>query len=99
MSAHDRDVENDRWLDETVPTDLGDGNHRAGWLMDTEGHRDILWLHECTGGRRQLGRIDITSGNFHTLVSEEPLHIEPSIKCPLCNDHGSIRNGAWETAA
>jgi hypothetical protein len=30
-----------------------------------------------------------------TLVSRDPLHIEPSLLCQLCGDHGFIRDGAW----
>lgn len=32
------------------------------------------------------------------LVSREPLHVEPSVLCRACNDHGWIRNGRWEVA-
>lgn len=30
-----------------------------------------------------------------TLVSLEPLHIEPSISCGVCKHHGFIRGGEW----
>lgn len=33
-----------------------------------------------------------------TLVSEEPLHVEPSVLCLLCGDHGFIRGGTWHPA-
>lgn len=33
-----------------------------------------------------------------TLVSLEPLHIEPSLLCGVCGDHGFIRNGKWVPA-
>lgn len=33
-----------------------------------------------------------------TLVSEQPLHLEPSLLCRICGDHGFIRNGKWEKA-
>lgn len=29
------------------------------------------------------------------LISEDPLHVEPSLLCRLCGDHGFIRNGLW----
>lgn len=32
-----------------------------------------------------------------TLVSDEPLHIEPSVLCS-CGDHGWIRDGRWVPA-
>ena len=31
----------------------------------------------------------------HTLVSREPLHLEPSLPCPCCGLHGFVRNGEW----
>ena len=33
-----------------------------------------------------------------TLHSTEPLHIEPSILCTICHDHGFIRDGKWVRA-
>lgn len=29
------------------------------------------------------------------VVSMEPLHLEPSLLCMSCSDHGFIRGGAW----
>lgn len=39
--------------------------------------------------------IDITSGNFHRLVSREPLTIVASVLCPSCKLHGFITAGKW----
>jgi len=36
------------------------------------------------------------SGPRWTLVSLDPLHIEPSVLCRRCGWHGFIRNGRWE---
>ena len=37
--------------------------------------------------------------SLHTLVSREPLHLEPSIGwMACCGRHGFIRNGLWEPA-
>jgi len=33
-----------------------------------------------------------------TLVSLDPLHIEPSLLCHTCGGHGFVRNGRWEPA-
>lgn len=33
-----------------------------------------------------------------TLVSLEPLHLEPSLLCRACGDHGFIRDGKWVPA-
>lgn len=32
------------------------------------------------------------------LVSLEPLHVEPSLLCRACGDHGFIRDGRWVVA-
>ena len=32
------------------------------------------------------------------VLSLEPLHIEPSLLCLRCGDHGHIRGGRWEPA-
>jgi hypothetical protein len=34
----------------------------------------------------------------HTLVSREPLHLEPSLLWTCCGLHGWVRNGTWEPA-
>lgn len=48
-----------------------------------------------------LGRI-VFGGQHHQLVSEDPLHIEPSILCSgdvqVCGRHGWIRDGRWQDA-
>lgn len=31
----------------------------------------------------------------HTLVSSEPLHLEPSLLWQCCGLHGFVRNGQW----
>ena len=90
------------WESEVCPNDLGDNNHRWSWLVranatDGDG-KDILWMHTCNG-KRTLCWIDITSGTKHQLISEEPLHIQPSILCPVgCGDHGYVREGKWVSA-
>ena len=85
----------EQWLEERCPNDLGDGNHRWGWINSPEGRRNIFFLHRCEGGRRVLGTIDTS---IHQLVAEDPLHVEPSILCTACGDHGFIRGGRWESA-
>jgi hypothetical protein len=32
------------------------------------------------------------------LVSEDPLHLEPSLLCRACGDHGFVRDGKWVPA-
>ncbi|MGW2739120.1 hypothetical protein ACWC4D_33585 [Streptomyces sp. NPDC001288] len=41
--------------------------------------------------------VDASTG-AHTLVSREPLHLEPSLLWRCCGLHGWVRNGQWESA-
>lgn len=67
--------------------DLGSGHHVL-WM---EG--DLIWKHPSC---RSYCFVDITSGEFHSLISREPLHIEASVLCPMgCGTHGFIRGGRW----
>jgi hypothetical protein len=34
----------------------------------------------------------------HTVVSKDPVHLEPSLLMMCCNMHGYIRDGKWEHA-
>jgi hypothetical protein len=34
----------------------------------------------------------------HTLVSRDPLHLEPSLLWRCCNTHGFVRDGRWVPA-
>lgn len=45
-------------------------------------------LHLITAPALQIG-------NGHTVVSDAPLTIHPSILCPDCGLHGFITNGEW----
>lgn len=65
-----------------------------------------VW-HPCRDGKMQPGGVflDIPelpewlSGHITwQLISREPLHIEPSVLCRACNDHGFIRGGRWMPA-
>lgn len=61
----------------------------------------VRFEHPCHNPRANL---DVTTapalqiGIGHTLVSREPLHIEPSILCADCGTHGWVRNGEWAQA-
>lgn len=102
----------ERFLRKMAPNDL-DENHWWGWahvaadddgnLVSLQGEtRDIWWVHRCRmpngSTPMMLGRLDITTGKKHRLVAEEPLHVEPSVLCGQCQDHGFIRNGKWVKA-
>jgi hypothetical protein len=76
----------DVWI--TTPVEIANGVKRS-WLA-----------HKRKDGRNDsIGRVEFSPGH-HTLVSEDPLHIEPSLLCPdpACGLHGFIRDGKWETA-
>lgn len=67
-----------------------------------------VW-HDCVGGKPQPGGVYLDVPELPgwmredgrptwQLISREPLHIEPSVLCRACNDHGFIRGGRWEPA-
>lgn len=87
-----KDVERyEKWLRDRCPNKIGEDRY-YGWTANG----DIFYLHRCNG-KLQLGTINVTKP-IHTLVEREPLHVEPSILCSACNDHGFIRGGAWQSA-
>jgi hypothetical protein len=57
----------------------------------------ILVWHWCpaTGVTGRWMAADVRG---HTLVSSEPLHLEPSLLWNCCGKHGWIRGGAWSDA-
>ena len=66
-----------------------------GWpSYDEPGEREDpnpwFW-HWCTASERWEGRSTLN----HTLVSREPLHLEPSLAWPCCGLHGFVHNGVW----
>lgn len=98
-------AEHEAWIRERCPNDLGDDVHRWGWWPwndHGESHNDIMWVHRCRAadGHEWLspGRIDISTGQKHQLISRDPLHVEASVLCAICGDHGWIRDGRWVAA-
>jgi hypothetical protein len=67
------------WLDEPNPIFW----HRCAALADVPEERTVHgpWVAAGTGA--------------HTLVSREPLHLEPSLLWNCCGLHGFVRDGAW----
>lgn len=94
----------EQWVRSVCPTELGDDHYWGSWPWNHEADpptHDIAWAHRCTnhgnlGPTLCIARIDVSSGKYHTLVSREPLHIEASILCRACGDHGFIREGRWQ---
>lgn len=95
--------------------DLGDDHWYAfvscGDGCPGEGHHGIIQPHLhpngnwCGGAITFVGhnapkRADGSPGHVWTLVSVDPLEMEPSLLCtmPGCGDHGFIRGGRWVRA-
>ncbi|MER7930468.1 hypothetical protein ABTY96_46420 [Streptomyces sp. NPDC096057] len=57
------------------------------WCKSLEGVPDDLKVHD--------GCWVPASAGAHTLVSREPLHLEPSLLWPCCGLHGFVRGGVW----
>jgi hypothetical protein len=102
MSAHDRwphrlargwtDISAEQDMSRLIRPVRHDGAP-YGWL---EAHRDGRgkW---CTA---VLARADVDSSGRPAwrVLSEDPLTLDPSVKCTACGNHGWIRNGRWEPA-
>jgi hypothetical protein len=54
--------------------------------------------HWCPAGANGNGRWEAQATTEHTLVSREPLHMEPSRLWPCCGTHGFVRGGEWVSA-
>lgn len=83
----------DLWLDADHAIQF-----HATSVTDTE-RGGALFIHRdkrnpekwCIGGFQWRG----ATGPNWTLVSMEPFHVEPSIHCFTCGEHGWIRDGKW----
>lgn len=58
----------------------------------------VAYRHDCPMGAHEGWAPLVPPGEVWTLVSLEPLTIEPSLECRACGHHGYIRNGRWEPA-
>lgn len=79
--------------------------------VDPDGVEGVLIWHDCDKSvwRADPQKDQTKLGDYlgwhpanasaHTLVSIEPLHLEPSVYWPdCCGMHGFIRGGAWISA-
>lgn len=63
----------------------------------------VLVWHWCTGHAPgdgptvDQGRWMAAGVSAHTLVSADPLHLEPSLLWGCCGKHGYIRAGRWKS--
>lgn len=88
--------------------DLGEGRSFV-WLVDAYGKAfGIVEHHPAPGGQEGAycggyvaWRVPADEGAIprHKLITEDPLHIEPSLLCRTCGHHGWIRDGRWLDAA
>lgn len=73
------------------------------WVISDDPRDATPWIAHVCKRKRPDGWEGWTwswggTGN-HTLISREPLHLEPSIGwMACCGRHGWIRNGQWEPA-
>jgi len=67
---------------------------------DLDGHlAGYRVTHPCTfAGHVTEGSWIPVGEDGWTLMSREPLHLEPSLRCRICGDHGWIRDGKWVPA-
>lgn len=94
---------------DTIPTsddrDLHDVTGEAPFcILDPDGAH-VWWFHDCNGGVKygmhtHRSAVMLPTGGKYgwTLVSANPLHIEPSILCVPpegCGTHGFFRDGKW----
>jgi len=92
-----------------MSTEIDLGNGYIGHLIEASeaqphpsGYAGITIEHTRPDGR-QCGHIATWDGSqgpnrTWTLVLLDPLHIEPSLLCRVCGDHGFVRNGRWQSA-
>lgn len=69
-----------------------------GWL---EHETNPMFWHWCPTYAALPEEKTVTGGwigagtSAHTLVSREPLHLEPSLLWRCCGLHGFVRDGVW----
>ncbi|MFF8485146.1 hypothetical protein [Streptomyces antibioticus] len=99
--SHDRGTPPSDWpgLETADMTRLTDDIY-YGWLHETN---PVFW-HWCAAladvpeERTVSGRWVAAGTSAHTLVSRDPLHLEPSLLWECCGLHGFVRDGVWTAA-
>ena len=95
MSEHNAD----EWVAERFPQKL-DENHHFGFISEEGRKVGLIEYHRKPDGEWCCGSIrwdapTTSDSKRWTLHSLEPLHVEPSLLCTICGDHGFIRDGKW----
>ncbi|MFW3473673.1 hypothetical protein ACN24M_20620 [Streptomyces microflavus] len=99
--GHDRETPPSEWpgLEMVGLTSLTEDIY-FGW---TDEANPMFW-HWCAAlanvpeDHLVSGRWVAAGTSGHTLVSREPLHLEPSLLWPCCGLHGWVRGGQWTSA-
>lgn len=68
-----------------------DDHDRWTGIVEAHLNQEGEW---CYGSVLFDGYGDSTRPHWH-VVTWEPLHLEPSIRCSQCGEHGWIRDGRW----
>lgn len=69
-----------------------------GWLAN---EANPMFWHWCPTYADLPEELTVSGGwigagtSKHTLVSRDPLHLEPSLLWNCCGTHGFVRNGQW----
>lgn len=69
-----------------------------GWLAHETNPTFWHWCSALAGvpeDRTVTGPWVAAGTSKHTLVSREPLHLEPSLLWLCCNTHGWVHDGVW----
>lgn len=99
--SHSKDVPPTDWpgMEMTGLTKLTDDIY-FGWTHEA----NPLFWHWCAAladvpeEHTVSGRWVAAGTSDHTLVTKEPLHLEPSLLWECCRLHGWVRDGSWVPA-
>jgi hypothetical protein len=85
------------WSRLTIARDVTEIDPEAGIYaqpsLDRSTENPAIW-HWCAKAESWL----VSGTRGHTLVSRDPLHLEPSLLWACCGMHGWIRDGRWQAA-
>lgn len=94
MGQRDRSTPPTEWCDWWTDVHQLTPDIAYGWPRNEDPRDDEpnpwFW-HWCP----PQGRWNGAGTSNHTLVSREPLHLEPSLLWSCCGTHGFVRDGQW----
>ncbi|MDX3527145.1 hypothetical protein P1P75_11995 [Streptomyces sp. ID05-39B] len=101
--SHDRSLPPTDWpgMEMADLTKLNDDIY-YGWLANEPNPTFWHWCKTLEGvppeHKVHEGCWVAAGTGAHTLVSRDPLHLEPSLLWNCCGIHGFVRNGQWVSA-